>query len=67
MFNKFMQLPSIRRIRRIIYLFKRKLHYILHPKLKEQLNRKAEKLLGVKVIETTDILYGIREKDLQEK
>lgn len=46
-----------------VYYIKRRLKYFFNPKLKEGINRKTEKLLGVKVVETTDILYGIRPED----
>jgi len=50
-----------------LYVLKRKLKYLFNPGLKEQINKKAEKLLGGKVIETTDVLHGIRPEDLIEK
>ena len=54
MFDKFKQK---------LYLFKRKLKYLLNPGLELKLKRRAEKLLGGKVVETTDTLYGIRPED----
>jgi hypothetical protein len=53
----------IDKCKRRVYLFKRKLKYFFNPRLKHQLNRKAEKLFGCKLVETKDIFYGIRPED----